>query len=193
MDNKKMKKCTTCGAEVAKSAKICPACGAKQKSKKLLVIAIVAVVAIIVAAVSGTGGKTDLKSSYAVGEVAELNGLSATLIGVTENNGSEFNTPAEGKVYVLCEFEFENNSDSDIAISSAMSFEASCDGYATSLNFGALVEKGDKEQLDGTVGVGKKFRGVIGYEVPKDWKKLEIKFTPDVWSDTKITFVAENT
>lgn len=192
MANKKMKECKTCGAEVAKGAKICPACGAKQKGKTLLIIAVIAVIAIIVAAVSGTGSEPELKSSYAVGEVAEVKGLSATLLGVTESEGSEFNKPAEGKVYVLCEFAFENNSDSEVAISSALSFEGSCDGYTTSLSFGALVEKGDKEQLDGTVGVGKKFKGVIGYEVPENWKKLEIQFTPNVWSDSKITFIAEN-
>ena len=37
----------------------------------------------------------------------------------------------------------------------------------------ALLEKGDKNQLDGTVAPGKKMNGVIGYEVPADWKELE--------------------
>ena len=54
----------------------------------------------------------------------------------------------------------------------------------------ALMEKGNKNQLDGTVAAGKKFNGVIGYEVPADWKELEVRFTPDFWSGKEIIFVA---
>ena len=35
-------------------------------------------------------------------------------------------------------------------------------------------------------------KGVVGYEIPADWAKLELVFTPDVWSGKTITFVAEN-
>ena len=56
----------------------------------------------------------------------------------------------------------------------------------------ALLEKGDKNQPDGTVAPGKKMNGVIGYEVPADWKELEIKFTPDFWSNKDISFVAKH-
>lgn len=56
----------------------------------------------------------------------------------------------------------------------------------------ALLEKGDKNQLDGTVAPGKKMNGVIGYEVPADWKELEINFTPDFWSNKDISFVAKH-
>ena len=54
------------------------------------------------------------------------------------------------------------------------------------------MEKGSKNQLDGTVAAGKKFSGVVGYEVPTDWQELEINFTPDVWSGKDITFIATN-
>ena len=40
-------------------------------------------------------------------------------------------TPSDGKVYVVFEFEIENNSDRDIAVSSMLSFEAYIDDYAT--------------------------------------------------------------
>lgn len=71
-----------------------------------------------------------------------------------------------------------------------MSFEAYCDDYTCSLSFGALVERGNKEQLDGTVAAGKKFNGVVGYEVPADRQNLEIHFTPDFWTGNDIVFVA---
>lgn len=192
--NNKMTNCKTCGTEIAKDAKVCPNCGAKQKKKPKALIGILVVVILIaiIAAVAGGGSDTDVKTEYAVGEVAELKEVKVTLVSVTENAGSEFNTPAEGNVYVLCEFEIENNSNKDVNVSSMLCFEAYCDSYTCNMSIGALVEKGDKNQLDGTVAAGKKFNGVIGYEVPADWKELEIKFTPDFWSGKDITFIAKN-
>ena len=95
-----------------------------------------------------------------------------------------------GNVFVLCEFEICNNSDTEIAVSSMLSFEAYCDDYTCSGSFSALLEKGDKNQLDGTVAAGKKFKGVVGYEVPEDWKELEIRYTPDYWNGNDIVFIA---
>lgn len=130
------------------------------------------------------------KNEFNVGETAELNGVSVTLKNVTESTGSEYNKPAEGNVFVLCEFEISNNSDKEITVSSMMSFDAYCDDYACTLSLTALIEKENKNQLDGTVAAGKKFNGVIGYEVPADWKEMEINFTPDFWSGKDMTFIA---
>ena len=135
---------------------------------------------------------TESKNTFSVGETAELKGVNVTFVGVTESSGSGFNTPTEGNVFAICEFEIENNSDKEITVSSMMSFEAYCDDYTCTLSLGALMEKGNKNQLDGTVAAGKKFNGVIGYEVPTDWQELEIIFTPDFWSGKDITFIAAN-
>lgn len=136
--------------------------------------------------------ESENKNAFLVGETAELKGVQVTLVSVTENIGSTYNTPTDGNVFVLCEFEIANNSDKEIAISSMMSFDAYCDDYGCTLSLTALVEKGNKNQLDGTVAAGKKFNGVVGYEVPADWKELEINFTPDFWSGKDITFIATN-
>lgn len=108
------------------------------------------------------------------------------------SNGFTFNTPAEGNTYVLCEFDITNNSKKDINISSLLSFEAYCDDYACTYNIGALLEKGNKNQLDGTIASGKKMTGVVGYEVPKSWNELEIRFTPDFWTGHDIVFIVNN-
>lgn len=132
------------------------------------------------------------ENTFTVGEIAELRDVQVSLVSVTENTGSSFNKPNEGNVFVLCEFEIANNSEEEIAVSSMLSFEAYCDDYACSFSLGALIEKGNKNQLDGTVAAGKKFNGVIGYEVPADWAELEIRFTPDFWSGKDIIFTATN-
>lgn len=134
----------------------------------------------------------DNKNAFCVGETAELNDVNVTFVGVTESAGSAYNAPGEGNVFVLCEFDIANNSDKEIAVSSMMSFEAYCDDYTCTFSLSALIEKGNKNQLDGTVAAGKKFNGVVGYEVPADWQELEISFTPDFWSGKDITFIANN-
>ncbi len=128
-------------------------------------------------------------TSFKVGETASLKDVLVTLNGVTESEGGDFNKPSDGNVYALCEFTIENNSDRDIAVSSMISFEAYCDDFSVNQSFTGLIEKGDKNQLDGSVAAGKKMNGVIVYEVPKNWKELEINFTPDFWGK-EMTFIA---
>ena len=135
---------------------------------------------------------SDAPGTFEVGQTAELNDIQVCLVEVIESTGTQFSKPADGNVFVLCEFEIANNSDEELNVSSVMSFEAYCDGYSCNYSFGALMAKGDKEQLDGTVAPGKKMNGVIGYEVPTDWKDLEVHFAPDVFSDKEFVFVATN-
>ncbi|MBQ8807887.1 MAG: DUF5067 domain-containing protein [Clostridia bacterium] len=209
MAKNKLTNCKVCGAEIAESAKNCPSCGAKIKKKSpVLIGAIVLVVLIGIIASMGeddkpkkvdsntttkveSNTKTEKeKTEFYIGETAELKDVSVSFVEVTESNGSTYNKPTDGNVFVLCEFEIANNSNREISVSSMLSFEAYCDDYTCTYSLAALMEKGNKNQLDGTVGVGKKFKGVIGYEVSSDWKELEVRFTPDFWSGKDIVFIA---
>ena len=162
----KMTKCKTCGADIAKSAKVCPACGAKQKKPVVLIV----IAVFIAIGIIGTA----------------LGGNSPEKVGDTG-----FYTPDSGNVFLFCEFAIENKSSKDISISSIMSFEAYVDDYSTNMSMTGTLAA-DKGQMDGTVAAGKKMSGVIGYEVPADWKTLEIRFTPDFWSGNDITFIANH-
>ena len=207
----KLTNCKTCGAEVAKNAKACPSCGAKIKNKKGLLIGIIAIFVLVVIIVSVGGGEEpqkvetgvsnnggsnvttqqkEEKTRFVVGETAKLKDVSVTFVGITESNGSTFNEPADGNVFVLFEFDINNESQKEISVSSMLSFEGYCDDYACTFSLGALMEKGTKNQLDGTVAPGKKFNGVIGYEVPENWNEMEVQFTPDFFAGKEIVFVA---
>lgn len=200
----KMKKCKACGAGVAKNAKICPQCGAKLKRPILGTILVIFGVLLIVGAV-GSGMSNDEPhkagentpprqeetqgpTTFGIGEKVELNGVVVTLDGIKESEGSQFNKPSEGNVFLLCEFTIENNSEKDLSISSLMCFAAYVDDFSTNMSLTAMIEK-DKEQLDGTIAAGKKMNGQIGYEVPADWNTFEIRFIPDFWSGSDIIFV----
>ena len=138
------------------------------------------------ASAEATAEKSESKTAKEDGETAELNGVKVTLAEVKESKGSEFVKPKDGHVFLLPTFEIENGSDKELNISSMMSFEAYVDGYATNLDISALTEK-DGEQLDGKVAPGKKMKGVVGYDVPADYKELEIKFKADLLGK-EITF-----
>lgn len=127
------------------------------------------------------------KTVFTVGDQVKLNDVVVTLVDVSESNGGNYMTPEAGKVFILCEFEIENNSSKDIAVSSLMSFEAYIDDYSTSLDLSAMVST-NKSQLDGTVAAEKKMNGVIGYSADQDWSSIEIRFTPDFWAGKDIIF-----
>ena len=208
MGKSMMTKCKTCGEEIAKSAETCPHCGAKNKKNSLFASIISVIIGLIImgSIIGECGGpekvggdssnqavtKQKPQPKFGIGDRVNLHNVVVTLKSVTEKRGSAYNKPHPGNVFALCEFEIENNSSSDIVVSSFMSFTAYCDDYTAPLSIEALIEKGNKNQLDGNVAAGKKFNGIVGFEIKKDWKELEIKFTPDFWSGQSITFVAKH-
>lgn len=198
--------CPGCGIPTAESK--------PKKKKHPVLIALVVIIAIfiIVAAVSGGGGSDEPKKvtsnaqtnvsnesestapltepenkNFTVGDAVELNGITVTLVNVSESTGAGFMSPDDGKIFVTCEFEIENNSKKDIAVSSLISFEAYIDQYTTNMSLSAIMAS-EKGQLDGTVAAGKKMNGAIGYEASEDWKDIEIRFTPDFWAGKDIVF-----
>lgn len=128
--------------------------------------------------------KTDV---FSVGETAELNDVQVTMTDYKESTGTEWNSPSGGNVFVLIEFEIANNSSEELAISSALSFEAYADDYALNYALNAMMDN-EQTQLDGNIASGKKMRGWIGYEVPENWKNLEIHFADNVWVGNKFKF-----
>lgn len=210
--NMETKKCKHCQSDIPKKAKVCPNCRKKQGGIfKWILIVIVALV--IIGSVSGNEDKpTKVSSStnestagatasetntsetvveettFGVGDTAEYRGVKVTLNSVTENTGSQFNKPTDGNVFLLVNFTIENNTDTDLVVSSMLSFDAYQDGYSTNMSLSALIEKSG-EQLDGTIAPGKKMQGTIGYEVPATYTEFEINYQADVWSSEKFTFV----
>ena len=58
----KLKKCKTCGEEIAKNAKTCPKCGAKNKNANPLLIGIIALIVIIIAVAAGGSNDEPVKN-----------------------------------------------------------------------------------------------------------------------------------
>ena len=136
---------------------------------------------------SGQSSVTDVPDVFQVGDIVSLNDVNVTLLSVTESARQQFLAPRDGNVFVLFEFDIDNQSDSEIAISSMLSFEAYFDDYAASISISAMSASG-QNQLDGSVAGGKKMTGVVGYEAPADWSEAEVRFTPNFWNGQEIVF-----
>ncbi|MFQ6880551.1 MAG: DUF4352 domain-containing protein [Oscillospiraceae bacterium] len=175
----------------------------KQKKKGgalrtiLIIVAIIVVLIIVASAIGGgvddssqtEGGQAQQEENqrpYSVGQTAVADGISITLLSATEMNDMEYFVPAEGNVFLVLEFELENNSGEDYAISSLLSFEAYCDDYSVDQQ---IVTPEGKTTLDGDIADGKRMNGVIVYEVPSTYSNFEIKFTPGVIENESAEFV----
>jgi len=101
---------------------------------------------------------------YNVGDSVKFDDLIITVNGVRQSK-SEFFTPGEGNVILLIDVTAENKGDGEKAISSLMQTElVDGDGF----NYNLTIVDDAKGSFDGSVGAGRKLRGEIAFEVPKD-------------------------
>lgn len=139
----------------------------------------------------GSGDKT----TFGVGEAAELEGVSVCVKKVESSKGNDWGKPAKGKKFVFLKILVENNSEDDVIISSMASFDAYCDDFKLDYSSEALlalsVDK-NKQSLDGTVASGKKLEGYLGFEVPKKWENIELHYIDNVWFGDKVKFLIKN-
>lgn len=207
-----VKQCKHCKSEIPYDAKVCPVCRKKQGAPGCLIVVLVVVVLVLIAAFAGggesstpqkvesTSGTSQSASQasqaqsqpeqtvFTVGDAVELNGVKTTLLSAEEYPGKQYMMPTDGNVFLVCQFEIENDSSAEINVSSMVSFNAYCDDYSVNLSVTGEMLEDSWKSLDGTVAPGKKINGVIAYEIPQDWQKMEISYTPSFWSGHDVQF-----
>lgn len=135
--------------------------------------------------------KETTQEFFKIGEIAETKQVKATITQMEKSQGTEFNKPSAGHEFVLLHMTIENVSDQEVNVSSMLNFDAYVDDSAINENLGAQISKEGTNTMDGTIAAGKKLTGVLAYEVPQGWKKLEIHYRPNL-SDTTIKWLIEN-
>lgn len=136
---------------------------------------------------SSNKDETEGKNEFVVGDIVESKNLRITFISAQEYiSKNEFITPEEGKIFYRVEFEFENIGDEDEYISSMVGFECYADGYSCNQTF---VDEND--DLSATLSSGKKTRGAVYYEVPKDTTEIVIEYKDNFLLDDKVIFKAK--
>ena len=101
----------------------------------------------------------------------------------------EYNTPNENCEFLELCFVVENKADDELSVY-AYKFETYVDGFVVEANdnFDAMLASGE-EFLSATLASGKKVRGVLCYELSKDWSELEIILDLDYGNDNEGTLV----
>lgn len=103
-----------------------------------------------------------------------FNDLVVTVNSIKDSKGDDFIKPEEGKIYKIVDITVENKGKEEAAVSSVMNTSmADSDGYTYDITITSVV----KNQLDGSVGAGRKLRGQVAFEVPKTAKGLEFIFS----------------
>lgn len=106
----------------------------------------------------------DTPEVFSVGDSVQFDDLVITVHGVRESK-SELFKPDEGNVILLVDVSAENKGSEEAAVSSMLQTEVvDTDGFKYNLT---IVDDA-KGSFDGSVGAGRKLRGEIAYEVPKD-------------------------
>ena len=118
--------------------------------------------------------------SYSVGEVIELDNMLVHINDVKTSNGSnEFDAPKEGYKYLILDISINNKTDDFVNISSMLMFNlVNKNGLSYELSLMAPT----RGSLDGGIGPGRKIRGEIAFEVPKDKSDFELEIDPEFWS-----------
>ena len=199
-----IKRCKECGEEVSSSAKACPKCGKDQRNffKKHPIISVIGIV-IILGVILGAGGssqsepkntlnngtntdntQTPVKTEFVVGEIYEDESIAIKFVSKNNNftNYSKYADVKKGYKVIEAVFEVENVGVSDLFVST-LDFECYADGYACNEFY--YVD----ETLSATLSAGKKTKGKIYFEVPKDAKEVYLEYETDFWNDEKIKFI----
>lgn len=118
---------------------------------------------------------------FKVGDTVETEDLRITFLKA-EPYTEEYDDPAKGHEFYKFEFEFVNISDSDQYVSS-WDFNCYADGY----DMESAYSSEDKD-LDATLSAGKKTKGVVCFEIPKDAKDISLEYETNYWSESKVCF-----
>lgn len=189
---------------------------AGEKKKKKWWIAAIVIVVIIIAAAGGNSGDSDksgtdsnpkkvsqnneenkdkdakdnneesesLQTEFAKGDVVETKSLKVSFLDCGEfTDYSEYSEPAKGNKIIYATFEFENILDDNEYISTG-DFSCYADGYDCESYYDF-----DQESLDATLSKGRKTKGKIFFEVPKDAKEIKIEYDINFLTSDKIIFV----
>jgi hypothetical protein len=142
------------------------------------------------------------------GDSITINGIAISITGhriVTSYNNY---APAAGNVYVICQAEFANNnvkSANTASMMSAFSFDACYDDIETDCLWSAMYDLSGEfttgkafsilERLTQdieSIRPGKKAVIELVFEVPEDWKVLELYYINDAIAAGEVSFVLNN-
>lgn len=127
------------------------------------------------------------KDTYYIGETVKTKDAKIKFISAGEYvEENMFAQPKDGHIYYRIEFEFENIGNTDDFISTA-SFKGYVDGYSVSSTYSPIVD----DRLSATISPGRKCKGAIYFEVPKNFEAFELEYKDNMFLSDKVIFVVK--
>lgn len=127
------------------------------------------------------------QTTCSVGQSIQNNDLKVSFLSVNENftGYNKYATVNSGCKIIKADFEFENISTSD-QLASAYDFDCYADGYSCE-SFWSTEDSG----FSSTISSGKKAKGSVYFQVPKDATNITLEYETNVWTGSKLTFVVK--
>lgn len=123
-------------------------------------------------------------NEFHVGDIVETSDAKIAFLSAdVYQSDNEFIQPEDGNVFYRFEFEFENIGNSDLAISSMISWNCYADGYAAKQSWIG------EDSLDATISPGRKAKGAIYYEIPENAESIDVEYETSFWTQNKIIFI----
>lgn len=126
------------------------------------------------------------KTSFNINETAVYDGVNYTVTNVEYSNGSEWDTPASGKQYVIVTIKIENNSDSKISYNVYDWKMLNSQGQEDDETITTIDS--DTNLSSGDLAVGGTKTGTIVFEEPKDETSLKLEYYSNSLFDENSTF-----
>lgn len=136
---------------------------------------------------TNNSSSNETKTRYNVGEIYEGKEVAIKYVSVNDNftGYSSYATVKEGHKIIRADFEFENVGIADQMVSS-YDFNCYADGYDCESFWST-----DDSTFTATLSSGKKAKGSVYFEVPKDANEIVLEYEVDWLTSSKIEFVVK--
>lgn len=124
------------------------------------------------------------QSEYAINDKIDFEGRILEVTDVEYSQGNDFDTPSEGKEYVIVSVSIENTSDKEISYSpiyfEMRNSQGQIEGRAIT------IVDSDTSLSTGDLAPGGNVSGTIAFEQPIDDEDLTLLFEPSLWSSKRV-------
>lgn len=155
------------------------------------ILGAVLVILLVLTGCSSTEGdseetKEPVKTEFAIGETAEIDGVKVTVNGTRILEGNAYMKPDEGKQWIAVDFTFENTKDDSVYIGGI--FEITMkdgDGREKDQNIWGELEG----SVDADVLSGEKLSGEKSFVISGDETHLYVYYKPSLSSSNPLKFI----
>lgn len=124
------------------------------------------------------------KEVFSVGEAVQLGKNVLTVTKVEKSNGTEFDTPQQGKEYIIVTVQIQNAGDQNISYNPFDFKMANSQGQIEDMGFTTVDS--DTSLQSGELAPGGSVSGTIAFEEPVGDTGLQLQYSPSFWSDKTI-------